>query len=136
MSKKQLYILVLSLSLAGYYWVFWNVRQFRMHENAIGTCLFRSVTGIPCPSCGTTHSVISILKGDFREAAMDNVLGFIVSLMLLTFPFWIVLDLIRKKSSFFGFYLKTEALLRRKWIAYPAIILMAVNWIVNIHRAL
>jgi hypothetical protein len=136
MSKKQLYILVLCLSLAGYSWLFWNIRQFSTNEGAIGACMFRNVTGIPCPSCGTTHSVISIINGHFMDAAAENPLGFLVALMLILFPGWIIFDLITRKKSFFVFYLKMETILRRKWIAYPAIIFILINWIVNIQRTL
>ena len=133
-SKTKLYILVLFLSLAGYSWVFRNVYQYRSHEKPVSSCLFRTVTGIPCPSCGTTHSVISIMKGDFREAVKENPLGFLVALMLIVFPIWILVDLFTRKKSFFDFYSTMEDLLKRKWIAYPAVILLIINWILNIHR--
>lgn len=41
-------------------------------------CLFRSLTGLPCPFCGTTRSIGSILQGDFGSALGLNPLGFLV----------------------------------------------------------
>ena len=52
--------------------------------------LFRQVTGIPCPSCGTTHAILSITKGNFRQALDENILGFPATLMLVIFPVWIM----------------------------------------------
>ena len=136
MSRNKLYILILFLTLAGYSWIFWNVHQFRASEKPVNTCLFRNITGIPCPSCGTTHSVISIMKGEFREAGKENPLGFLITLMLIVFPFWILADLFLRKRSFYDFYQKTEGLLKRKWLAYPAVILLLIIWILNIHTYL
>ena len=31
-------------------------------------CLFKELTGIPCPGCGMTRSVISMLRGDLFSA--------------------------------------------------------------------
>ncbi|MBM3743809.1 MAG: DUF2752 domain-containing protein [Actinobacteria bacterium] len=41
-------------------------------------CLFRNSTGLPCPFCGTTRSIGSILQGDFGSAVELNPLGFLV----------------------------------------------------------
>lgn len=135
-SGKKLYILVLFLSVVGYSWIFWNDYEFRRHEMPVNACLFRTITGIPCPSCGTTHSVLSIVKGEFREAARENPMGFPVTLMLIIFPVWALTDLFTRKTSFSAFYHAMENLLRRKWIAFPAVILLLINWIMNIHRCL
>lgn len=134
--RNKLYIFVIFLSITGYTWVFWNVHQFQTHTTSLSPCLFKNITGIPCPSCGTTHSVTSIMKGNFREAMNENPLGFLVSLMLILFPFWVVFDLLFRKTTFFNFYRKVEYFLRKKWVAYPAIILLLINWIINIHKSL
>jgi len=94
----------------------------------VNICLFRTVTGIPCPSCGTTHAVISIIKGDLKKALHENILGFPVTLMILLFPTWIIIDIIRKKVSFYQFYLRSEFFLRNKWIAWSAMALLLANW--------
>jgi len=31
-------------------------------------CFFRMACGLPCPGCGLTHSVVSMLKGDFIQS--------------------------------------------------------------------
>ena len=44
-------------------------------------CLFRSVTGLRCPSCGITHMFIDLLHGDLKSAFKDN------QFLFLTWPF-------------------------------------------------
>lgn len=44
-------------------------------------CLFRLVTGLTCPGCGTTRALHEILHGDFHEAFMLN------PLLLVAIPF-------------------------------------------------
>ena len=132
MSRKKLYLLILFLAIAGYSWVFLNHYLLSSNKHLINVCLFRNITGIPCPSCGTTHSVLSITKGDFRTAIQENLLGFPVTLMMLVFPVWILIDLILKKEGFYRFFLWTEILLRKKWIAWSGVILILANWGWNI----
>ena len=133
MSRNKLYFLFLILSFAGYTWISWNLSQIHSGGIPVNFCLFRQVTGVPCPSCGTTHSVMAIIKGDFQEAIKNNPLGFIVFPVLMIIPFWILIDLIRRKNSFYRFYGSTEKVIGRKWVAYPAICLLLVNWFVNIY---
>ena len=35
-------------------------------------CVFRGLTGIPCPTCGSTRSVIHLSHGDMRAAFFMN----------------------------------------------------------------
>jgi hypothetical protein len=134
MPRKKLYILILFFAFAGYSWIFVNHYLVGTNKHLINVCLFRNITGIPCPSCGTTHSVISISKGNFRTAVQENLLGFPISMMLLVFPVWILIDLIMKKDGFYRFFLWSEMVLRKKWIAWSALILIVANWGWNIFK--
>jgi hypothetical protein len=134
MSRKKLYLFILCFAFAGYSWIILNHYLLNANKPAVNVCLFRNVTGIPCPSCGTTHAVISIATGDFRKAFYENILGFPAAAMLLVFPLWILTDLLFKKESFYRFYRKTEIFLRKKWIAYAALGLLMVIWVWNVYR--
>ncbi len=46
----------------------------------VPTCPIRWLTGKPCPTCGTTRSIGTILTGDFGQAWNLNPIGFIVVL--------------------------------------------------------
>jgi cell division protein FtsW (lipid II flippase) len=98
--------------------------------------MIKYVTGFPCPSCGTTRAVQLLFKGDFIASVLTNPFGIIVSGSMLFLPFWIVIDLILKKETFYRFYNKMECLLKQKKIAIPLIILVVLNWIWNINKGL
>jgi hypothetical protein len=49
-------------------------------------CLFRLVTGLTCPGCGTTRALHEIMHGHFLEAFMLNPL-LLLALPLLLFAF-------------------------------------------------
>jgi len=39
-------------------------------------CWFRQLTGLPCPTCGATRSLLSLVHGNFAEALIRNPLLF------------------------------------------------------------
>lgn len=39
------------------------------------TCSFKNLTGLPCPGCGLTRSIVAGLHGDFRASLMYHRLG-------------------------------------------------------------
>lgn len=42
-------------------------------------CLFRRVSGVPCPGCGMTRAFAHLAKGEWSEAARDHPLSFLVA---------------------------------------------------------
>lgn len=59
------------------------------------SCVFKALTGIPCPTCGATHSVFHLAQGEVSAAFMMNpltamcliaaILVFLYSLVTLSF---------------------------------------------------
>jgi hypothetical protein len=45
-------------------------------------CPFRLITGIPCPGCGITHSLLSIIQGNIWDAACFNPFSFFLIFLL------------------------------------------------------
>ena len=43
-------------------------------------CIFRSLTGIPCPTCGTTRAATAFLRGDLHDAFIANPLATLVGI--------------------------------------------------------
>ena len=46
-------------------------------------CPFRTVTGLPCPTCGATHAVVALSRLDWGGAFAANPLVTIVALALI-----------------------------------------------------
>lgn len=135
MSRNRLYLLLGTLTLAGYSWLAWSL----WHSGSHGTftpCLFKSATGIACPSCGTTRSLSALIHGHLVESALINPLGIISGILMLLLPLWILGDILYRKNTLHRSYLKFEALLKVKWIAVTLTALVVLNWIWNITKGL
>ncbi len=64
---------------------------YRMTGRSFSLCTFRAVSGIPCPSCGSTRAVLRVLDGDLLGGFLMNplvmlaltVIGVVLALRLL-----------------------------------------------------
>ncbi len=137
MSKKRLYITVILACLAGYIWL--GVSYYLTGAGdgqGAGICPFRHVTGMPCPSCGSTGSVLSLIGGDMGAALYSNPAGFLIAAIMLIIPLWITGDLLSRRSTFHRFYVNAEKRLVARQLAIPAILLVVANWIWNFYKYL
>lgn len=134
MPKNKLYGLVVCLSILAYTWIIYNSFFLINSEEGITICWFKTISGLPCPACGTTGGMVEIFKGNFLEAFHLNPFAY-SSLFLLVFAsIWVILDLIRKKDGFYLFYLSTNTKLKKKRIIIPIILLILSVWIWNIFK--
>lgn len=136
LSRRGLYS-ILSLScIMGYMWIYFGLKVHSSEINAMGVCFFKHATQLPCPSCGSTRSVLAILNGNFFDAIHINPLGFVIASILLLSPLWILFDLSTKKETLLKLYCKLENLLKHPKIAVPLVLLIIINWIWNIKKGL
>lgn len=124
-----------TVTLAGFGYLAWALSQHGNNDN-FSPCLFKNVTGIACPSCGSTRSVISIIKGNVGDAAYINPLGFVIAALMLLIPVWLAYDIVLGKDSLYRSYGRFEKTMQVKWIAIVLIILIIANWIWNITKGL
>src|SRR5215203_4153002 len=47
------------------------------------TCLFRGLTGVPCPGCGITTSLLALARGDAVASWSANPAGFGIAALLV-----------------------------------------------------
>jgi Protein of unknown function (DUF2752) len=66
-------------------------------------CPLRSLIGIPCPTCGMTHSFVALVQGDVFQAVQYHLFGPAVFLLFLTTAIHILweLKLNRKRAIFY-----------------------------------
>ncbi len=137
MTKSKLYLLLILACIAGYIWLLITFyTNSTSKDNEFGVCIFKSITTIPCPSCGSTRAILEFLKGNFLGSLYWNPIGFVLITIMFGSPIWVFYDILTKKSSLFNFYNHTELFLKRKWIVIPAILLVLANWIWNIYKGL
>jgi hypothetical protein len=121
-------MLALLLGFAGQIWIVYSYFRLESREETFNTCIFRRVTGIPCPSCGTVHSIISIAHGRFSQALEENPMGYAGLLMVAVIPWWVLADLLLSRDSFYRFYLGTEKVLKRKTVIIPLLLIIMLLW--------
>jgi len=136
LDRKRLYSILFIACLAGYIWLYFSVSKKITESKSVEVCLIKHVTNIPCPSCGSTRSIISLTNGNFIEALSINPIGFIVAIIMLLAPLWILKDITTGSNSLFDFYRRMETYLKRPKYAIPLILLVIVNWIWNITKGL
>ena len=135
MTRNRLYLLLgLGLS-AGYGWILW-FSFYGIHDHTFTPCLFKNATGIACPSCGSTRSVLLLSQGNFTDALLLNPLGLIMAAIMLIAPFWLLYDVLLKKNTLHLSYQKAERTIRIKWVAITLILLILLNWAWNIQKEL
>jgi len=137
MNKNKLYLFVIFACFFGYGWLLFSLHhEHEIQSQEFTVCLFKKVTTVPCPSCGTTRSVIQLLHGNFLSAILINPFGIIVGLIIIIAPVWISYDFIQKKKTFYPAYLKIETILRKRKVAIVLIVLVLANWIWNVKKNL
>jgi Protein of unknown function (DUF2752) len=100
-----------------------GVSGANVHDPGAPGCVFRAVTGLPCPFCGLTHSMMALGQGDVGAALLQNPLG------LLVLPLAIVL-----------LAAGVRVMLRRDRLKWPVPLLWAglgavvVTWAIQIVR--
>ncbi|TXD95100.1 DUF2752 domain-containing protein [Gillisia hiemivivida] len=133
LNRNKLYTILLISCIAGYIWI---INSLYSLNSSIEVCLIKHVTGVPCPSCGSTRSVISLAKGDFLGSIFINPLGLVVALIMILAPLWVIFDLITKRHSLFAFYRQIENYLKKPKVLVVFILLVMLNWIWNITKGL
>lgn len=85
-------------------------------------CIFRSLTGIPCPTCGTTRAAVAFLNGQMTAALAANPLAAVAGLVfVLGAPVAVLLTLCRPHQVDF------EAA-PSLWLRVTIVALMTLNW--------
>jgi hypothetical protein len=132
---KNFYGLMTVFSLLGFVWILLN--QFANQTVKIpSVCIFKNVTSLPCPSCGSTRSLISLMTGGFREAFYLNPFGYIIFIFLTIAPIWIFLDYLLKRESLFNVFQLIQHKFQKRAYQLVFILIILSNWIWNIGKGI
>jgi hypothetical protein len=136
LSRNKLYTLLFAACLTGYIWLYYKISASLTETNSVDVCLIKKVTNIPCPSCGSTRSLISLTQGNFFEAFYLNPFGYLIAVGLLMTPIWVIMDVTTRSNTLLNSYILFEAQLKNPKLAIPLILLTIINWIWNITKGL
>ena len=91
-------------------------------------CVFRSLTGIPCPSCGTTRAATAFLEGDLMTAFINNPLAALAGLLFVVgAPIAVIWTTAKMSVPSLSNPLPTR-------VRIGAVFLIAANWLYLIAR--
>src|SRR4051812_15920738 len=130
-ANKKVYWLVFLFCFAGYMWLGYSFVLADVH-NDFTVCLFKNITGMPCPSCGITRSVMLLFQGKIFQAILINPLGLPATIFLIVIPIWILADFALNKSGLIKFFNVCEGILKKQFVYIPLILLCLLNWYWNI----
>ncbi|MBM3918322.1 MAG: DUF2752 domain-containing protein [Sphingomonadales bacterium] len=134
--KRQVYVVLLLVGFAGYLWLGWSLSGTGSISEGQGVCLFKSISGYPCPACGTTRSMVHLFSGDFTGSLRINPLGIISLIMLLVVPLWALCDVLSGQRGIFCLYRSAELWIRKPGMAIPFLLILLANWIWGISKGL
>jgi hypothetical protein len=95
-----------------------------------GICVFRSVTGIPCPGCGLARSMVIAMHGGVAKSLEYHRLGFIV--LIYVFIQFIYRGGALVFPKFLIHFARFEIILNRGIILMALILVL--NWIITLFR--
>ena len=101
----------------------WLLGQQVMQSHNVGltVCTLKTVTGYPCPSCGTTRSASALIVGRWQEGLYTNPLGVVVLV-------W--------RNTLQQAYKRVGRILQKRYVWIPLAVLIALNWVWNIQKGL
>lgn len=102
------------------------------HEHRFTLCIFKNLTGIPCPGCGIGRGTLAFLNGNFKEAFNYNIISIPFSIAIICSIIWLCYDVIKAKDSF----LRTINTRIKTIYLIPFFILTLISWVVNIYRGI
>ncbi len=89
------------------------------------SCAFKMLTGIPCPTCGSTRSMVHLANGDISAAFMMNPLITMSFLMSILFFLYGIVALLLKLPRIKFLLTKKEGLAVR----FCAFALLIIQWV-------
>lgn len=136
-TRNRFYTFILGVIGIGYGWLFLNYWGFQPADTAgYAFCLFKEVTGLACPACGTTRSLLAIMQGALEQGFYWNPLGFLIMGLMIIMPLWILMDLVTGSKSFQQAYQSLEQWLSQKKVFIPFFGLILLNWLWNLMKGL
>ena len=93
-------------------------------------CLFKLLFNMPCPGCGLIRAFVLASQFDFVNAFKMNILSIVLMIGMSVYFICALVELVLKKPAIQHF----NAILAKKWIVVPSVILMAASWYYNFVR--
>ena len=125
---KLKYLGIILMLISGYFFLYNFSGSLEGHT----ICIFKNITGVPCPACGSTRATLQLFHGELWGSILINPLGVLTNLFILISIFWMLFDIARSKETFFPFLIKDW----NNKIKIFIVLIVLVNWMWNIEKGL
>ena len=92
---------------------------------AAPSCVFRALTGLPCPTCGSTRSIVHLAHGDIVHAFVMNPLTAACAFVGVIYLFYTVLSLVFDMPRIK--FVLTEK--EKDGIRIAVVMILLLNWV-------
>jgi hypothetical protein len=93
-------------------------------------CVFRSLTGLPCPGCGLTRSFCALAQGDVSAAFRFHILGPMAYVVVVVY--WLRGGL--ALLGFDGLVARFDGATATRWLPVTGIVVLVGLWLVTLAR--
>ncbi|MFM7217441.1 MAG: DUF2752 domain-containing protein [Flavobacteriales bacterium] len=129
--SKKFAVLSILACLTGYCWIF-GFSEAGWHL----MCPFKAVTGVACPSCGSTRAAKALFSGSLYEVWSMNPLGAVVIVLVTLFATISMYDLVNGTAHAISWYRKLEGSISRKPVVGLMALLLLLNWIWSLEKGI
>ena len=102
-------------------------------------CLFKEITGMPCPGCGSIRAGQCLLNGDIGQALWYNPVAVLLYVVFAFILFYSAFDWIFHKRRPWDKEAIFGRVFKRRWPAWTivlAAVITAANWYWNIKKGI
>jgi Protein of unknown function (DUF2752) len=118
--------LVVVFAIAIYLDPYQSIDRMGTHQQlGLPPCTFKTLTGLPCPSCGMTTSFAFLVRGDLWHSMQANWVGTLLAILWLAIIPWSILSALIGRPLWI---LSIERTLIKLVIGF--VVLMLLRWVI------
>ena len=80
-----------------------------LYKLSVKGCIFKAIFGVPCPGCGLTRSVDSLLNGNIILSLKYNILTIPLIIAYVSYIYIKIKDIIKNENKFNEIFSKYQA---------------------------